>query len=101
MFFDGQNLSNDTKLLHFQARHEPLSVSVASTVPYYEKPVCCINEESSSTLIEKFINNLDRIAKAAFEILQEKFSGVFDDLKKAPMPTVTILKSNSHNIFKS
>ena len=33
-------------------------------------------------LIKKFLNYLDRIAKAAFEALQEKFSGVFDDLEK-------------------
>ena len=81
--FDGQGFPNDTDLLHFQARHEPLSVSVASTVPGYEEPVCFINEGSSGTLIEKFLNCLNRIAKAAFKILQEKFSGVFDDLEKS------------------
>ena len=49
----------------------------------YEEPVCFINEGSSDILIEKFLNYLDRIAKAAFEILQEKFSGVFDELEKS------------------
>ena len=99
--FDGQGLPNNTDLLHFQARHEPLGVSVASTVPEYKKSVCFINEGSSDILIEKFLNYLDRIAKPAFESLHEKFSGVFDDLKKAPMLTVTRLKRNSHNICKS
>ena len=82
-FFDGQGLPDDTDLLHFQARHEALSVNVASTVLGYEEPVCFINEGSSDILIEKFLNYLDRIAKAAFEILPEKFSGVFDDLEKS------------------
>ena len=81
--FDGQGLPNDTDLLHFQARHTPLSVSVASNVPGYEEPVCFINEESSDILIEKFLNYLDRTAKASFKILQKKFSGVFHDLKKS------------------
>ena len=82
-YFDCQGLPNDTDLLHFQARHEPLGVSVASTVPGHEEPVCFINEGSSGTLIEKFLNYLDRIAKSAFKILQEKFSCVFDDLEKS------------------
>ena len=54
--FDGQGLPNDTDLLHFQTSHEPLSASVASTVPEYEKPVCFINEGSFDILIEKFLN---------------------------------------------
>ena len=82
-YFDGQGLPNNTNLLHFQARHKPFSVSVASIVPGYKEPVCFINEGSSDILIEKFLNYLDRIAKAAFESLQEKFSGVFDDSEKS------------------
>ena len=70
------------KKLRWEARHELLSVSVASNVPGHETPQCFVSEGSPAQLVSDMGDYLHTISQAAYTTLLEKFHGVFEELNE-------------------
>ena len=80
-YFDGENIPTNTDHVQWIARHVPLSVSVASSVPGYEPAQCYITDGDSDKLVEEMMNNLIAISDAAYDLLKPSYESVLDQLK--------------------
>ena len=79
-YFDGENIPTNTDHVEWIARHVPLSVSVASTVPGYEPAQCYITDGDSDKLVEEMMNNLIAISDTAYDALLPSYVDVLADL---------------------
>ena len=70
--------SNSAKLTWTQ-RHEPISVSVCSTVEGFMEPHCIV-ESDVETLVRKMVEYMTRIALRSYELAQQKLSDAFVQL---------------------
>jgi hypothetical protein len=70
--------SNSAKLTWTQ-RHEPISVSVCSTVEGFMEPHCIV-ESDVETLLRKMVEYMTRIAVRSYELAQQKWSDAFVQL---------------------
>ena len=77
------DLKNTGKLI-WQSAHVPLSVSVCSNVPDYDKPKCFVSNSDPNTFTTEFIHYLTKISTKSASILREQFAPVFEALKQVP-----------------
>ena len=77
MFFDGANLPSDSEKIQWVARHELLSVSVASNIPGFEQPRCFIRDGDSKKLVETMMSVLDSMSETAYNELEDLYADVF------------------------
>ena len=75
-YFDNSDLPPNSPKVDWLARHEILSVSTCSNVPGFILPCCFINEGDPNQLVDRFMNYLDKISNAAYNILT-KFMKMF------------------------
>ncbi|XP_038066265.1 uncharacterized protein LOC119736293 [Patiria miniata] len=66
--------------LRWEARHELLSVSIASNIPDYEAPRCFVSNGNPRELVSDMVDYLHTISLAAYEILLEKYEVIFEQL---------------------
>jgi len=71
-FFSHNDIPTPSEKLTRKAVHIPCSVSICSNLKGFESPVCFVNEGSALDLVKKKIEYLERISKAAYEILRPK-----------------------------
>ena len=82
-YFSKRNLPEGTDLLQWNAKHVPLSVSVASNVPGFLKPLCIINEKGVEEMQQKMLEYLEEISHHSYKFLSQKFYYVFSFLEKS------------------
>ena len=70
-------------MLQWNAKHVPLSVSVASNVPGFLKPLCIINEKGVEEMLQKMLEYLEEISHHSYKFLSQKFYYVFSFLEKS------------------
>ena len=84
-FFETENLPQ-LKTPHprttYTAKHIPLSVSICSNVPSYQKPTCFISKGSPQHLVDRMIDYLENISDDAYHLMREEFQDVFDQLQE-------------------
>ena len=61
-YFSNRNFSEGTDLLQWNAKHVPLSVSIASNVPGFVKPLCIIHKKGMEEMIQKMLEHLEEIS---------------------------------------
>lgn len=66
----------------YTAKHIPLSVSICSNVPSYQKPTCFISKGSPQHLVDRMIDYLENISDHAYHLMREEFQDVFDQLQE-------------------
>ena len=81
-YFDQTSLPANSEKVTWEAKHIPLSVSIASNVPGYEAPVCFVTGGDPQQLIEATMKHLDAIADAAYVYLLGIFEPIFEELEK-------------------
>ena len=64
------------------AKHNLLSVSVASNVPGYEDPVCFVTKGDSSQVVADFVTHLEAISEESYTLLRDHYDWVFDELNQ-------------------
>ena len=81
-----QELKNTDKL-NRESAHEPLSVSVCSSVPDYEELKCFVSEGDSDLLHEEFVQYLTTISSKRSSLLCQQYAEVFEALKRESVPS--------------
>ena len=81
-----QELKNTDKL-NWESAHEPLSVSVCSSVPDYEELKCFVSEGDSDLLLEEFVQYLTTISSKRSSLLCQQYAEVFEALKRESVPS--------------
>ena len=76
-YFSKKFFSEITGLLQRNAKHIPLSVSIASNVPGYVKPLCFINGKGVEEMMQKMLKYLEEISYHSHIFLSQKFQRVF------------------------
>ncbi len=76
----GQNSSQQTSKLRVEARHVPLSVSVASNVPGYDKPKHFVTNGNAQELLDGMVVYLEEISRASYETMQPDFQPIFEEI---------------------
>ena len=56
----------------------PLSVSVCSNVPTFEKPKCFVSTRNSKQLVKEMIDYLVAISQKSSDLMREEFSFLFE-----------------------
>ena len=82
-YFSKRNLPEGADLLQWNAKHVPLSVSIASNVPGFVKPLCIINEKGVEEMIQQMLAHLEEISYHSYKFLSQKFYYVFSLLEKS------------------
>ena len=74
-----QNLEQNTKI---EVDHVPLSASVASSFPGYEKPVCFVRKTNKvdDPLVEDVLTYVDTVGALIGEAVQESFADILAEL---------------------
>ena len=80
-YFDNAVLPLNSPKVDCLARHELLGVSVCSNVPGFSLPYCFINEGDPSQLVDRFVDYLNKISDAAYNILKNDYKEIFDSLQ--------------------
>ena len=79
-YFEKIPQNNDQTKLKWENRHELLSVSIASNVPYYETATCFVSQGDPSHLVSQMLEHLHHISTAAYTLLREKYQPLFEEL---------------------
>ena len=69
--------------LQWTARHEAVSISLASNVPGYREP-CCFVDADRTALSHRFVASLEKLSDKAYECARERWSDVFQALEIEP-----------------
>jgi len=80
VFFNRNDLPKSGEQLTFKAKHEAMSVSIASNIFGYEDLVCFVTDGNEETFVQKMIERLEPLADVACNLQREKFSYVFEAL---------------------
>ena len=80
VYFNKEDLPTASEKNTWIARHNLLSISVASNVPGYEDPVCYVTDGESSKVVDAMLERLENISETANAILCEKYAWVFEEL---------------------
>ena len=72
---------NTTKLT-WEAEHIPLSVSVCSNVPGYNKPKCFVSSGDTREMIQQFVEYLVQISQESYVLLLDRFMDVFEQINE-------------------
>ena len=80
-YFSDERLPVNSDKLQWSARHVPLSVSVASSVPGYEPAQCYVTDGDSDKLVADMMDHLTAISDAAYESLLPLYADVLEELK--------------------
>ena len=82
-YFPKRNLLERTDLLQWNAKHVPLSVSIASNVHGFEKSLCLISEKGVEEMIQQMLEHLKEISYHSYKFFSQKFYYVFSLLEKS------------------
>ena len=82
-YFSKRNLPEGTDLLQSNAKHVPLSVSIARNVPGFVKPWCIIDKKGLEEMMQKMLEYLEEISYHSYKFLSRKFQYVFPLLEKS------------------
>ena len=69
-----------TREKHNTSKHVPLSVSICSNVPTFQKPVCFISDGDPQDLVNKMVDHLELISDHGYHLLRGEFADVYDQL---------------------
>ena len=72
----------NTAKLTWEAEHVPLSVSVCSNVPGYDQLKCFVSSDSTSEMIQQFVEYFVQISQESYVLLLYRFSNVFDQINE-------------------
>ena len=79
-YFLKENLPASSEKLTWEAKHEPLSVSICSNVPGFMDPKCIITVGSAEDLVMEMVNYLHNIQTTAQACVQEAHQTYYNDL---------------------
>ena len=79
-YFDCTQLPPKTDKVEWQRKHVPLSVSVASNVPGYQKPVCFISKGEAEQLMLNMLSYMHQIQEQAEKLLLEHHEPYLEEL---------------------
>ena len=79
-YFDDTNLPRDSEKVQWEARHELLSISVASNIPGFEQPRCFITDGNSEKLVGTMMGTLMYMSEVVYNNLKQSYTDVFEQL---------------------
>ena len=85
-YFDTKDLPSSSDKLTWRAKHVPLSVSVCSNVPGYEKPQCLITEGKPEDLVSRMIEYMKEGQKIIIPMAQKAATIMTERLKEIHRP---------------
>ncbi len=90
-YFESSDRRTPSGKFKVEARHIPLSASVASNVDGYESPKTFITDGNSQQLVDDMVQYLQEISRAGFELLNSSYTPVFEaiDTKIAEVKSLT------------
>ena len=97
-----ENDNEDTinKKLKIITEHKPVSVSINSNVPGYDKPIFICND-NAELLIDEFVNTIHKIALKAESINKQKYFHIIEFLdtyvENVELKSETFVSSNDPN----
>ena len=73
-----------TEHTQYTTKHIPVSVSVCSNVPGFDKPACFVSsdEQDPQGLVDQMIDYLEEISDHAFQLLQNDFRDVYQQISE-------------------
>ncbi len=78
-FFDEADVElKNTEKLHWKNKHKPLSVSVSSNVPGFDRPHCIVSSGNEDDLAGEMVDYLVGVSEESYRILEEEFKDVFE-----------------------
>ena len=80
--FDKTCKTSPTNTLTWEMKHVPVSASVCSNVPGYDKPKCFVSEGDPQDLIDSMMMYLLEISQRSCKNLHEQFDGVLETLSE-------------------
>ncbi|RLJ22871.1 hypothetical protein DJ031_00075, partial [bacterium endosymbiont of Escarpia laminata] len=80
-YFDDSDLPADSPKCRWIARHELLSVSIASNVPGHEAAQCFVTTGDSNDLARRLIVALEAVSEAACAALRPSYDRVFEAIE--------------------
>ena len=78
VFLTVQTYLRTAKKVQWVARHELLSVSVASNIPGFEQPRCFITDGDSKKLVESMMSVLESMSETVYNELEDFDADVFE-----------------------
>ena len=84
--FNKETVPQDSVKVHWEAQHVPLSVSVCSNIPDYNKPICFLSDGDSKDLLKNLIDYLVKISQHSYSLMRERFTPVFDAIDERIPP---------------
>ena len=82
-WFDTEQLPSDSDMVHWGARHVPLSVSVASNVPGHERVQCLVTDGDTNKLVSAMMDILRAMSDAAYDKIKDSYKDVLEQLAEA------------------
>ena len=79
-YFDRQDVPSCTDKLQWQAKHVPLSVSICSNVPGFEKPKCLITTGKPDSLVTDMVSYMHDIQETAALLVTEQHTLYYTEL---------------------
>ena len=78
-FFDEADVTlENTEKLQWKNKHKPLSVSISSNVPGFNRPHCIVSSGNEDDLVGEMVDYLAEISEESYHILEEDFKDVFE-----------------------
>ena len=73
-----------TEQTTYTSKHAPMSVSVSSNVPGFDKEVCFVSENTDrpQDLVNPMMTYLKEMSDHAFELLQREFCDIYQEISK-------------------
>ena len=79
-WFDTEQLPSNSDKVHWIARQVPLSVSVESNVPGYERVQCLVTDGDTNKLVSTMIDILQAMSDAAYDKIKHSYEDVLEQL---------------------
>ncbi|XP_031574894.1 uncharacterized protein LOC116308570 [Actinia tenebrosa] len=80
--FEKTRLPEDTGKLNWEAKHVPLSVSVCSNVPGFDRPKCFVSEGDPKLLVRNMVYYLVEVSQESYRLVKELFGDVFKAIEE-------------------
>ena len=94
----------DTETTKWEAIHDPMSVSIASNVPGFEKPTCIVSNDDPKELALKMVQYMLEVSDAASKFMRNKYAKVIeqlDEVVQTQQKELDQLHSDTNRVGKS
>ena len=95
--FEKTRLPEDTEKLNWEAKHVPLSVSVCSNVPGFDRPKCFVTEGDPKLLVRNMLYYLVEISQESYRLVKEQFADVLRAIEETLSALAPLEEREQHH----